>query len=319
MSSQEQEQLIDQANSCDASQINLDNLPENDAENDAALDAHSGTLLQRKISNNSTASSENSRISITQQLTNNNTATNLLSSLSGSEFDTGRENNPTPISLIHSNLSSPAGSFPLGASATMESCQASEHSSYYSQNQYSKLRNEDDERGFVNSRSQLNQPAPICCCHSGHVSFFSLVIVSICSIIVAIYTLINNGIDLHPLLLTTSILGVLTSTLAIFFGHIRKRAWSFIPFMVFLTCYIITRITLVVFSSINWDYFVAMLVVNNNDNVDNDIGANIQTVNMQRTVLQWVFYVETMAEIGLVSFIMWAVFTFRQWVVTLSK
>ena len=121
-------------------------------------------------------------------------------------------------------------------------------SGFSSNQNYTKLYNEESDglrkSNLVGSRSQLSLPNAICCCHAGHVSLISLALVAVSSVFIAVWAILNNGMELHPLLLTISILGLVTSVIAIVFGHVKQQPWSFLPFVFYSACYVVIRIVL---------------------------------------------------------------------------
>lgn len=204
--------------------------------------------------------------------------------------------------------------------------------SVHSNQVYTKLNNEDDfnnlaSRRHLSSRNQesWNLPAVICCCHAGHVSLASLALVAVSSVLIAIWALLNNGVQLHPLLLTVSILGFATSTIAIVFGHIKQRPWSFLPFVLYGAFYVIIRIVLLVLSCMNWGYFVTLAVfrdpmhskVNDISFQDKEALEVIESdAGINRMVAQWCFYIETVLELCVLGLMIYAVLAYRQWVVS---
>jgi len=205
--------------------------------------------------------------------------------------------------------------------------------SIHSNQVYTKLNNDDDDfnnlasRRHLSSRNQesWNLPAVICCCHAGHVSLASLATVAFSSVFIAIWALLNNGVQLHPLLLTVSVLGLVTSTIAIVFGHIKQRPWSFLPFALYGAFYVIIRIVLLVLSCMNWGYFVTLAVfrdpmhskVNDISFQDKEALEVIESdAGINRMVAQWCFYIETVLELCVLGLMIYAVLAYRQWVVS---
>ena len=131
--------------------------------------------------------------------------------------------------------------------------------------------------------------------------------------------------ELHPLLLTVSILGLVTSLIAIIFGHIKQKPWSFLPFVGYSACYVVIRIVLLVLSSMNWEYFVTLVVFRDPmhskvsdisfqdkqalSKIEHDTGIN-------RLVAQWCFYIETVLELFILGLMIYAVLAYRQWVIS---
>jgi len=207
--------------------------------------------------------------------------------------------------------------------------------SVHSNQVYTKLNNDDDDleannlasRRHLSSRNQepWDLPAVICCCHAGHVSLASLATVAVSSVLIAIWALLNNGVQLHPLLLTVSVLGLVTSTIAIFFGHVKQRPWSFLPFVLYGAFYVIIRIVLLVLSCMNWGYFVTLAVfrdpmhskVNDISFQDKEALEVIESdAGINRMVAQWCFYIETVLELCVLGLMIYAVLAYRQWVVS---
>lgn len=205
-----------------------------------------------------------------------------------------------------------------------ESCRGSGFSS--NQN-YTKLYNEESDRNnkrfLVGSRSQLSLPNAICCCHAGHVSLISLTLVAVSSVVIAVWAILNNGMELHPLLLTISILGLVTSVIAIVFGHVKQHPWSFLPFVFYSACYVVIRIVLLVLSSMYWESFVTLVVLRDPEHsqeISNNDKQALEAIEMDtginRLVAQWCFYIETVLELGVLGLMIYAVIAYRKWVMS---
>ena len=172
---------------------------------------------------------------------------------------------------------------------------------------------------FYVSKSKINLPDAICCCHAGHVSFASLLLLFTASItsllIITITDYVKRESFYFSFYVTITAISLITSSIALVFGHIKQFSNAFIPWIIYIFAYSIFRITLLVLVATDSIQFSNHFTVA-------DCSADkpeCQQLKVLKFAATLIFYIETLVEFVTLAFVLWSSIVYRRWVAENNK